>query len=359
MTNRSFYDDLGLKPSATKAEIQAAFRKESKLHHPDQFMQEDESIRLMHEEKMKVASEAYHTLFDDEKRAQYDTYGEAQTRVKPQETYTEPHFSNDSPKSEKQNSARNPEGSRSQSNSYSRYPGETYAQRTASENFPKKRAYSPMDDGQDRAYKYASMYWDKLRKEQKDKHGLFLTKEQLGLLYSMQEAFLTDEDASWRVPGTSKESNAPAYTLSKKGNETTIFMNNEGQDTRRISYLTVEVNDATETTTLTYPEGAQTLQLLTFVTLMNIAKQMADKRKEGAEGRIEVNNEDRMVLDLFRKVSMGLDQEGQLFQEVQVADLSHRVELQRTHVIREDKALRASQEGRRYIFEVGDVGSRA
>lgn len=67
--NLDYYDVLGLDRNATQDEINKAYRKLSKKYHPD----------LNHEpgaeEKFKEINEAYETLSDPDKKAQYDQYG--------------------------------------------------------------------------------------------------------------------------------------------------------------------------------------------------------------------------------------------------------------------------------------------
>lgn len=63
MAQKTFYDVLGVKQDATQAEIKRAFRKLAQKYHPDAGGDE---------EKFKEVSEAYDTLGDEKKRAQYD-----------------------------------------------------------------------------------------------------------------------------------------------------------------------------------------------------------------------------------------------------------------------------------------------
>jgi molecular chaperone DnaJ len=66
--NKDYYKILGLSKTASKEEIKTAFRKLAHEHHPD---------KGGNAEKFKEVSEAYSVLSDDNKRAQYDTYGSA------------------------------------------------------------------------------------------------------------------------------------------------------------------------------------------------------------------------------------------------------------------------------------------
>jgi len=68
---RSYYDILGLKRGASKAEIKKAYRKKAKEHHPDKNRDNIEEARM----KFMRLSEAYEILADEEKRERYDRYG--------------------------------------------------------------------------------------------------------------------------------------------------------------------------------------------------------------------------------------------------------------------------------------------
>lgn len=63
----NYYDILGVKKTATADEIKKAFRKLARKHHPDAGGDE---------EKFKEINEAYEVLSDDDKRKQYDQYGQ-------------------------------------------------------------------------------------------------------------------------------------------------------------------------------------------------------------------------------------------------------------------------------------------
>lgn len=67
-----YYDLLGLKPGASAAEIKSAYRKMAKQYHPDRNPGDHKA-----EEKFKSISEAYAVLSNDEKRRQYDQFGDA------------------------------------------------------------------------------------------------------------------------------------------------------------------------------------------------------------------------------------------------------------------------------------------
>lgn len=68
MASEDFYDILGVSKNATKPEIKKAFRTKAKKHHPDKGG--DEAV-------FKKVNEAYNTLSDDQKRSQYDQFGNA------------------------------------------------------------------------------------------------------------------------------------------------------------------------------------------------------------------------------------------------------------------------------------------
>src|SRR5699024_2166136 len=70
---RDFYDVLGVSKDASQAEIKKAYRKLSKKYHPDLNKEEDA------EKKFKEVSEAYETLYDESKKANYDQFGHAST----------------------------------------------------------------------------------------------------------------------------------------------------------------------------------------------------------------------------------------------------------------------------------------
>jgi curved DNA-binding protein CbpA len=59
-----YYQILQIKPTATNAEIKAAYRRLAKLFHPDK--------NPLAEEKFKQIKEAYETLIDSIKRNKYD-----------------------------------------------------------------------------------------------------------------------------------------------------------------------------------------------------------------------------------------------------------------------------------------------
>ena len=72
MAKRDYYDVLGVNKSADKEEIKKAYRKLAVKHHPDKNKGDKSS-----EEKFKEASEAYHVLSDEKRKANYDQFGHA------------------------------------------------------------------------------------------------------------------------------------------------------------------------------------------------------------------------------------------------------------------------------------------
>ena len=70
MSKRDYYEILGVRRTATHAEIRKAYRDLAIRHHPDKH-QGDKAA----EEKFKEISEAYEILSDSDKRATYDRFG--------------------------------------------------------------------------------------------------------------------------------------------------------------------------------------------------------------------------------------------------------------------------------------------
>lgn len=68
--NTDYYEILGVDRGATADQIKQAYRKAAMKYHPDR-NQGDPTA----EAKFKEASEAYHVLSDDNRRAHYDRYG--------------------------------------------------------------------------------------------------------------------------------------------------------------------------------------------------------------------------------------------------------------------------------------------
>lgn len=65
--SKDYYEKLGISKGASKDEIKKAFHKLAMKHHPDKNGGDDS--------KFKEINEAYQTLSDDTKRAQYDQFG--------------------------------------------------------------------------------------------------------------------------------------------------------------------------------------------------------------------------------------------------------------------------------------------
>ena len=66
---KDYYETLGVEKGASKDEIKKAFHKLAHKYHPDKNKGDDA--------KFKEVNEAYQTLSDDQKRAQYDQFGSA------------------------------------------------------------------------------------------------------------------------------------------------------------------------------------------------------------------------------------------------------------------------------------------
>jgi molecular chaperone DnaJ len=71
MTQRDYYEVLGVSRTASVDEIKSAFRKLARQFHPDVNKEPDA------EEKFKEINEAYGVLSDPDKRARYDRFGHA------------------------------------------------------------------------------------------------------------------------------------------------------------------------------------------------------------------------------------------------------------------------------------------
>ncbi|MDN4525447.1 molecular chaperone DnaJ [Fictibacillus fluitans] len=69
MSKRDYYEVLGLDKNASTDEIKKAYRKMTKQYHPDVNKEPDAA------EKFKEVREAYDTLKDPQKKAQYDQFG--------------------------------------------------------------------------------------------------------------------------------------------------------------------------------------------------------------------------------------------------------------------------------------------
>ena len=65
--NDKYYKSLGLNKNCSKSDVKKAYRKLAMIHHPDKGGSED---------KFKEITKAFETLSDDNKRKQYDQFGE-------------------------------------------------------------------------------------------------------------------------------------------------------------------------------------------------------------------------------------------------------------------------------------------
>ena len=74
MTERDYYEILGVSRNATDSELKAAFRRLARKYHPDVSAEPDS------EERFKEVNEAYAILSDVEKRSAYDRFGHAGVR---------------------------------------------------------------------------------------------------------------------------------------------------------------------------------------------------------------------------------------------------------------------------------------
>src|ERR1700745_3472803 len=72
MSNRDYYEVLGVARTANEAELKAAFRKLAMQHHPDRNPGDKDC-----EHRFKELNEAYDVLKDGDKRAAYDRFGHA------------------------------------------------------------------------------------------------------------------------------------------------------------------------------------------------------------------------------------------------------------------------------------------
>ena len=73
-----YYKILGLKRTASKAEIKSAYRKLARLRHPDVNPGSEEAAR-----EFALLSKAYHTLIDSQERAYYDQQIDARSTSGP------------------------------------------------------------------------------------------------------------------------------------------------------------------------------------------------------------------------------------------------------------------------------------
>ena len=74
MTDRDYYEVLGVPQSASDDELKSAFRRMARQYHPDVNNSPDA------EERFKEINEAYAVLSDADRRAAYDRFGHAGVR---------------------------------------------------------------------------------------------------------------------------------------------------------------------------------------------------------------------------------------------------------------------------------------
>ena len=72
MSQRDYYEVLGVSRSASNAELKKAFKKLAMKYHPDRNPDDPAA-----NEKFKEAAEAYEILSDSEKKSAYDQFGHA------------------------------------------------------------------------------------------------------------------------------------------------------------------------------------------------------------------------------------------------------------------------------------------
>src|SRR5262245_45856302 len=71
-TKRDYYEVLGVQKNASTDEIERAFRKLARQHHPDRNIGDKDA-----EAKFKELTEAHEVLIDEQKRERYDRYGQS------------------------------------------------------------------------------------------------------------------------------------------------------------------------------------------------------------------------------------------------------------------------------------------
>ncbi|ORY57918.1 X-domain of DnaJ-containing-domain-containing protein [Pseudomassariella vexata] len=83
VVDTTYYDALGVQPTATDIEIKKAYRKLAIVHHPDKNPNDPTA-----HEKFQTIGEAYQVLSDKDLRAAYDKYGK--DSAKPSEGFVDP-----------------------------------------------------------------------------------------------------------------------------------------------------------------------------------------------------------------------------------------------------------------------------
>ncbi|KAI0190824.1 DnaJ domain-containing protein, partial [Astrocystis sublimbata] len=83
VVDTTYYDALGVQPTATEIEIKKAYRKLAIVHHPDKNPNDPTA-----HEKFQTIGEAYQVLSDKDLRAAYDKYGKES--AKPGEGFVDP-----------------------------------------------------------------------------------------------------------------------------------------------------------------------------------------------------------------------------------------------------------------------------
>ncbi|WKZ56671.1 MAG: J domain-containing protein [Bdellovibrionota bacterium] len=77
LESKNFYDLLGVTRTATKEEIRAAYKEIARVYHPDSnFYSEIVQEASLSSEQIQIfkrITEAYNTLVNDDKRAEYDS----------------------------------------------------------------------------------------------------------------------------------------------------------------------------------------------------------------------------------------------------------------------------------------------
>src|SRR5687767_8476907 len=69
---QNYYDILGVKKDASADEIKKAYRKLAHKYHPDK----GQGANSENDAKFKEVNEAYQVLSNEEKKSQYDQYGQ-------------------------------------------------------------------------------------------------------------------------------------------------------------------------------------------------------------------------------------------------------------------------------------------